>query len=626
MQYKWFWKSLLTVLCIAAALPAQEASPSKQQVRPTADEQQAKRQEQIKRRDQQLLRTAQTYINLNRYKEAIAILEDLHRRNPETASYYQFLLKAYLTVSEIEKAESLVRSMLEREPGNFSYQIDKATVLYKQGQKEEAIQLWDQLLNENKKNMALYTQVANALLISRLYDQAIAVYQRAIREMPNASYLYQNIANLYQNRLMYKEAAENYLKYLDIQPSQEQFIFNRILSFQLEDEQREDFFQTLKELEKKSKYPDKLRLLRAQLYQRHRQYDAAYEIYRELDQLDSKKNYLLHFAQSARQDSSYQAALQAYRLILEKEKNNLPAYIGAVETLTLLAENTGKEDYAREALNLIDQAQTRISGRPETMELNYLKAMLYLGFFFDVDQALQVLTDLSRQKAIPPQLKARSMLKLGEVYLIKGELEKAVDLFSKINDQQTRAEARYHQALACYFQQNWEKSGEIINQLIQQEGISNEVVNDALALQLKLGQAAKSPEVVEKLAATDLLLYQRKRSEAVKRLGEVLELPGTAPSIRSETFLKMAELQLQLDEPEKALDLTRRAIQDSSLAPYADAHLFLMAQILSGPLQKPAEAFESYRTLLENYPNSLHTEVARKQMKKLKEELPAELP
>jgi tetratricopeptide (TPR) repeat protein len=81
-----------------------------------------------------------------------------------------------------------------------------------------------------------------------------------------------------------------------------------------------------------------------------------------------------------------------------------------------------------------------------------------------------------------------------------------------------------------------------------------------------------------------------------------------------------------LEEPVTALEYCNQAIQDSLIRPYADEHLYLLAGILERSMNRPQEAFNVYKKLLEIYPNSLLADGARERMKSLREQPNFDIP
>jgi tetratricopeptide (TPR) repeat protein len=584
---------------------------------------------QVLRNDQQLFQTAQSYIRKNRYDAAIPVLEDLLIRNPQNATYYEWLLRSYLTVSQLDQADSLVNAMLLKYPQDLRYSIDRATILYRQNHEKEALSLWHQILQSHPRNINLYSQIANEMIENRLWDEAVIVYQTAIEKIPNTEHFYMNLANLYKNRLMYKEATDNYLKYLDAQPKQEKYIFNQILAFQIPTDQQTEFFTVLEKQAASSDTTSRLTVLLGQLYQRYRKYDKALETFLSLETESSDGTRLISFAQAAERDSAYAIALQAYQEVIKrypKSKHILLAYRGEITTLFLLAVTNNQIQYAEQALRLIDTVKTHFPRHPETYRLAYFEGKFYFSYYFDVDKALAIFSEILQEKSLPANLRNDILLDKGKCEIMRGELEQSIKTFEAVKDLQYKGKALLLCAEVGYFLYDWTLSKEYINTLLKTQGMGSNVTNDAIALQLKLSYAEKNPEILSKMAKAELLVYQQKKSEARREFTELIKMPNIPPTLKSESYLAISRLSLDLDETETGLEYSRMAISDSSVYLYADEHLYLMGVVLETRLNQPERAFDIYRNLLENYPNSLMVDDVRDRMRKIRDQREPELP
>ena len=620
--YRYFL--VLLILFLASSLYAQQDA-----LRKLRENAEAARNQQKNAQEQQFFRIAQSYLNSSRYELAIPIMENLCRQYPSNQSYYQTLLQAYLTISQLEAADSLNRMVRQYHPDDLQFDIDHGNILYRKGEHQEAFEIWQEVIRKNPTQMNLYTEVADAMIQNRLMDEAIQVYLQAISTVPKSDYLYQNIAALYQSRLMYTEAAKYYLKYLDTNPAQQQYIFNRILAFQLEPEQQESFLKSIETLAKESKNKDDILLLTAQLYQRYRKYEDAYKIYQALDKNRKEGLFLLQFARSAEQDSSFAIALKAYNEVIRNypdSKTIIQAYEGSVRTLFSLAIIENNSKYADHAIRMTDSVQTNYGNNPGITDIVYLKGVYYLEYYFDVDQAISIFSDLVKNPQTPVRQRNQALLKMGECFIIKGQLNEALDTFTKVTLKPYEAFGKLRTAQIYYYRKEWKKAVDEVNIILQKEGMASDITNDALALQLKLNQAQKAPVALASLSDADLLLVQQKKGDALKKLAEVVRLNSVPGALKSEAYRRLITTADELDKDDEALQYGRDAIQDSSLVQYADEYLFLMAGILEKQENHEQDAFKIYQKLLENYPNSLFTFRARERMKYLREHKLQELP
>lgn len=580
-------------------------------------------------RDQQQFRNAQNYINLNQYHMAIPLLKDLVRRNPDNFSYYDWLLRCFFLTADIDQADSLVSFMQQRHPDDPNYLIDQANVLYRRDQKEAALRRWNEILRASSADINIYQRVASAMVDNRLLDEAIKVYLQAIHTIPRSENFYLSIAELYRSRLMFSEATHYYLKYLQKIPSQQSFVFNQILSFQIEPEQRPKFFQTLENSMRQDSLAATIKLLTAQLYQRYGEFEKAFLVYQEMDDPRTEGSQMLQFAQAAERDSSFEVALRAYRYLIRKypqSRQVIAAYSGAISTLFHLAVQNSHQPSAQLALRMMDTVNYRFPQHPEINYLNYLQGNFYLDFYFDIDKAIEIFSLIVDNKKAEQKLKEESLLQLGQCYLMKGNIPQAMQVYKKVVQAPFRAQALYGIAQAYFFQTQWDECQKTIENLLQTQGLASWVANDALALQMVLHLSKETPDIIQKFSEAEFLRVQHKKSEAVKKYKEIIESGKSPAAIRAKVYLTISRLSLELQEPLVALDYCHRAIQDSLIQLYADEHLFLMGAILERSLNRPQDAFNAYKQLLQSYPNSLLAEEARDRLKHIRQQPNFEIP
>jgi outer membrane protein assembly factor BamD (BamD/ComL family) len=338
---------------------------------------------------------------------------------------------------------------------------------------------------------------------------------------------------------------------------------------------------------------------------------------------------LISFARAAEGDSAYAIALQAYQEVTKRYPNSkqiLLAYRGAVTTLFLLAVVNNQTQYADQALRLIDTVKTHFPRHPETHHLAYLEGKFYFSYYFDVDKALAIFSEILQEKSVPANLRSEILLDKGKCEIMRGELAQSIKTFEAVKDIQYKGEALLMCAWVGYFLNDWALSKEYINTLLKTQGMGSGATNDAIALQLKLNYAEKNPEILSKMAKAELLVYQQKKSEARREFIELIKMPNIPPTLKSESYLAISRLSLDLDERETSLEYSRMAVSDSSVYLYADEHLYLMGVVLETRLNQPERAFDIYRNLLENYPHSLLVDDVRDRMRKIRDQREPELP
>jgi tetratricopeptide (TPR) repeat protein len=249
-----------------------------------------------------------------------------------------------------------------------------------------------------------------------------------------------------------------------------------------------------------------------------------------------------------------------------------------------------------------------------------------LNFYFDVDRAVSIFSELVNAGKMNINLRNETLLVLGDCYVMKGQLDQSLQTYNKVNRNPFNSYAAYRSARVYYFKKDWERCQNLLKSLIQKQGTSGDITNDALELQMKVGFAKNAEDALAGFSEGELLLFQQKKSEAVKKFLQVTRLEKVPATLKSDAFLNAEKVSLQIGEPLQAADYCTQAVQDPQLREYADQHLLLLGSIMQNSLNKPVEAFKIYLELVQDYPHSLMADQARDQMKILREQKGVEFP
>ncbi|NOX37864.1 MAG: tetratricopeptide repeat protein [Calditrichaeota bacterium] len=579
-------------------------------------------------RAMQQYRLAQTYQQLGDHEMAARILENLHRQQPQNLLFYEALLESYLFLSRLDKAEKLIEQQRALHPGNVRFDIDRGLVLYKKGQQEAALQLWQSILQKRKNDVTVYTMIANAMWQNRLYDEALDVYKAAYRQFPGRTYLLQNIANLYRMRMQYRQALIYYLEYLKREPDRYRGIIRQILTFRLTDEQADSLIQFLKNEARLDTDSPQIKLLIAKFYQKYQHYEDALKMYLEIQGNKDTYGYLLDFARAAQNDSAFAEALKAYEAFIARFPHSpdiLRAYQGAAYCHLALARMNNDVHHARQALNIIQTVRDRHSNQNQIARLRMLEADIYKTFFFDIDRALQIYRELFQAFPKRPDIAETARIRAAECYLIRGELDAARQVLKPIRTRQRKPEALYLMARIAFYQQKYDQVKQFLNEIIRQEGISGNMINDALQLLLWIDYQETAPRALQLYSQADLLLFQQKKSEALKKIEDALnqEMPA---DFRARLLLQAADLADDLAQYDQAIQLLNTFFQDKTLSVYADEALYRLGTIFLRRLNNPTEAFLIYDRLLSEFPNSPYANAARDRLREIREKHPDLVP
>jgi tetratricopeptide (TPR) repeat protein len=572
--------------------------------------------------EQRLFRLAQKFQLADKHEQAIAILKKLYEDKPGTEKYYKELLQSLIQLSRTEDAIALIAKQRSFDPTNPRYDVDYGSVLYSTGQEKEAKKIWRDAVDNNNGNVAIFTLVANTMLTYGLYDDVIEVYKRGYGLYPKRTYFLQNIANIYRNRFQYKKAMEYYLEYLRNEPKNIYSITRQILSMEIDNKEVDEIANQLEEEAKRSKDIPEFQMLVAKFYQKYQKCDKALKVYETLENNTTQGKYLLDFGKTMQADSLYQLALQSYEIVINRYPNSpylLTAYLGKARSNLELAQIKNDQQYSQHAIAVINLVRQKYHDHPEVAELSLIEGLIYKKFFFDIDKAIEIFKEISETYGKNPEIFERANLLLGECYLIRGDLSKAAVRLKKIQSNRRAAQALYLLAKIEFYQSDYTKSTEYLNNIIQLEGTGGTVTNDALDLQILISQAQTTPDILALYAEADLLLYQDKKSQAISKLQNALD-KNPSGNLKAIILLKAARLSQDIGKANEALSFCNKLISDSTLTIYADEALFVMATIFEKDIGDLTHAHQLYDRLLVEFPESQFSNAARDRLNEIRNE------
>ena len=96
--------------------------------------------------------------------------------------------------------------------------------------------------------------------------------------------------------------------------------------------------------------------------------------------------------------------------------------------------------------------------------------------------------------------------------------------------------------------------------------MGGKVTNDAILLQLKLNHAKQNEAILTQLTEADLLIFQQKKSEAMKILMAIVDTKQVPAALKSQSYLDICQLALDLDDPLVALEYSKMAMEDPGIS------------------------------------------------------------
>lgn len=586
------------------------------------------------------LRLAQSLELAGDWERAVALYESLYRQAPANHVYFDGLRRAYVQLKDYRKAVELVLFRLQLQQNDPSLLSSLGGLYYQMGNETQADSIWTSILAGNPTNASLYRLVASQQMEFRLYDQAIQTFVAGRKATGSEILFVEELASLYGAFQQYDKAADEYLRMLRSQPQQLSYIQSRLSIFLNRPEALKPIRQRVQEEVRQAESLVAIRQLNAWLQMEGKDYDAALEEYRLIDRMTGASGAeLFNFGQRAMQERAYLAAARAFREVIEKRPSTtiLPMarfnYARTIEELSLSADTSVGEVPAVEtpawpvsetrptfggAINLYqalrkDFPNTELAGR----------SLFRIGIIrkerlFDLDGAL---TAFEQVRGMWPShaVAADATMEIAEVLTLKSALEQARSEYRALlalNRPEIRDRARYRMAEIDYFRGLFDSTTVILEPLTS--NAQNDLANDALVLHYFIQEnRVTAPSALAEFARADLLMRQRKFSEALERFKAITTTHPSALLV-DDAFLRIAELHLVLQHPMAAVQTLEAIVNDMPLSILRDRALMKMGEVYERTLMNPAKALETYEQLLARHPNSVYVEEARRRIRTLR--------
>ena len=589
------------------------------------------------------LRLAQSFEQAGEWDRATTLYESLLETGPQSFVVLEGLRRAYTELKQYDKAMGLVRKQLAGNPGDENLLSILGGLYYLAGEPRVADSIWHVVIRKDVKNSNLYRLIASQLIDHRQYDQAITIYLEGRAATKNQSLFMDELASLYVALHQFEAAAHEFVKILRANPQQVTYVQARLSSFTGRDEGRVEALKIFKD--EVSRNPDEVppRSVLAWLFMEGKQFEAALEQYRIIDQLTKANGLeLFQFGQRAAQERAYVAAAKAFREVVGgKAAQNIRVsarfgYARAIEELS--AQNDTIAQVRGESPAIVGRGQTVSEIRPtyqgalalyESLVADQpnsetaMQALFRIGTIrytrlFDLNGAVAAF-DSVRKMAFNESLTVEATLSLAEVQTAKNDLGRAREEYGRVlrySPDPYRERILFRLAELDYFQARFDSSSAVLQRISR--NAQNDLTNDALQLLyfIQENRGAGQPALTE-YASADLLVRQRKYSEALA-LYQSLTIHYPSTTLVDDATMRSGEMQLLLSHVDDALATFRKVINDMPGSILRDKAQMRIAEVYESRVKDKQKAIEAYEEVLANFPTSLYVEEARKRIRLLR--------
>jgi tetratricopeptide (TPR) repeat protein len=584
-------------------------------------------------------RLAQTYEQAGDFERAADAYRALLHADSSNVLYFEGLRRVYLQLKKYDDAIALIQSRLQRAPDDVALQAALGGVYYKAGLEKEANAAWERAIAIDPKNQNVYRVVANVELENRLLDRAAETYRRARTAINDPAVFTIDLAQLLAVSMDYAGSTREYVRWVRLNPNQLAFVQGRMASFTGREEARAIAVDVVTQ-EIKSEENVRLEELLGWLYLEGKDFTRALDVYRRIDALTkSGGSNIYSFAERAFKEGAYDVAAKAYleAIRIPVPPTLLPAakygYASSLMHMSLLADTLSaaplqqipeSEAYPRYA-GAISYFRTIIAEFPRSeysARSYYQIGTIQFERFFDLDGALASFEQVEKELPSVPLLQFSVALKIGEILVAKGDTASATGRFSAVLGAPNATpdlhdEAAYRLAELEYFGGRFKEAIDRLSAITF--NLKADYANDALQLLSFLQENMMTGEAaLKEYAGADFLARQRKNSEAITILQEVIEKYPKALLV-DDALMRVAFLEAQAGRYDEALGSYERLLSSFAETSIAlDRAQFNIGEIYEHGLREPEKAIAAYETLLSRYPRSLLATEARRRIRDLR--------
>lgn len=581
------------------------------------------------------IQLATEYLTKGEKAKALQLYSELSKNDVNIPFIHNNYLITMLDLGLYSEAQSYLKKILKKDNANLQYRMDLGFLYVRSGDLTKADKYFKDLIAENRNSIQSLKVMADYLTSKSMTSYATLCLLES-RQTAGNPYLFSlELATLYRIQGERDKMVHEYLNYVTQSSANTQYVKNVMQSLLTKPEELEILEKIL--YEKVQQQPDVEvytdLLIWVTLQQKN--FYASFIQARAYDKRYKKEGEkCMEVARVALDNDDYSNAAKIYRYVIREfpsSPNYLIARLGLIHTREARIKTSFPVN-ADSVKILVSDYKKFIKQYPDNanaLEAARNEAQLFATYLDEKDSAIQILNALVSNPRSSIYLKSKSKLDLGDIYLAKGEPWESSLLYSQVEKTQKESvigyEAKLRNAKLNYYRGDFTLAQEHLD--ILKQATTREIANDAMDLSMLIKENIAFDSVAKGLreyAATELLLYQNKISDALKKLDEIekgVDAEGNSFSnqaILDDAFWLEANIRMKRGEFQASIDLLQKILQQYPDDVLADEAFFLEGEIYERHLKNKEKAMEIYREFLNKYPGSIYAAEARKRFRQLR--------
>ena len=576
----------------------------------------------------------------NDFEHALRLYEELVAADSTNPVYSDAVQRLLVQLKKYDDAVAFMNGRLRRTPGDPSLLVNLGTVYYRSGNEREAYTTWQKVIDANPSNPNAYRLVAGAELENRLLDRAVSTYERGREAAKDPLMFTLEIAQLQVATMNFAGATGEYLRWFEHNPSQINYIENRLSAFTAKPDGRQGAIRVVLDALHQSESAGLYEIL-GWLYIEGKEWDKAYDAYGSIDRLAGANGAgLSAFADRALREHEYAIAVKAYKaamgekLTVQRRPNVMFGYASALKELVLPSDSTlagvdrsGGRIPETVTSDAAVKAFDDLIAQYPTSQLAALSRFSIGVIRMDRDQDLNAARTAFEQSrddpSGPPTLKFAAAIRLGELATWKGDTAMARRMYLWVSarpeaEPDQSDEATFRLAELDYFGGTFASAQATLATLSL--NLKADYANDALSLKAFLQENLATPDALKAFARADLVARQHRNAEAIAMFQDVIQrYPASA--LVDDALMRIAGLQTATRLFTEAVATYQTLLdkyKESSID--LDRAQFLMGNVYQNGLHNTNAAIAAYEQLLASFPKSMMADEARRRIRELRGE------
>ena len=548
------------------------------------------------------LELARRLLAIKKYEKAEEVLDGLLHERPDDPALVPIMKEVYTNLKQYDKLIGVLRKQLDASPNSTLLNIELGDAYLATGRLDSAKASFWRAIKLTPEDDMIYRTVYQKFSTRGYVDEAIEIIERARKRSPDPSGFLIDLANCYEIKGDYDKAVELYIDYLSEHPDQVRVVESHL---NLLGRTRADVEKLEKAIASALRRRKSLFLYSflVNVLEREAKYREAFQwavkLWREKGGNEPR---MLSIGRLAYNSGDYETALEVFSFLKENVPLNALGFEPQLYSARSLAAIGRLDEAKREYNSLMEKGDNEIKAKVRC-DLGTLA--LKQGNPGEALENFQQAIELTKT----PEIVVTSAVGYAHALMMTGKLKQAKEFLAKYLERYPNSDRIVYEYGRLLFVVGDYDSCTVIFKDFFTRFPTSLYENDAIRLRLIVADYNEDKETLKKLSATELSELAGDYRSALSVLCEIKNPDEQILFMKAELFYSLGDL------PE-ALDTYRKIIQDYPEGFYAPLACERMGDIYLKTGELPL-ARASYEKLLTDYPDALNSQSVREKIDKL---------